>query len=182
MPASPITAATPVSALRGVGEARAAAFARLGVKTAGDLLRFFPTRYEERGRIKPIAETFEGELCALEVTVENVASPRYISGGRSMFRCEAADESSSMELVFFNMPFLAKSLSRGRRYRVYGRMRQGMYGREMVSPKLEPILRRSPPKALPKGWQRCWHWRMRSRRYFRKRCVRNTALSRAARL
>ena len=146
MPASPITAATPVSALRGVGEARAAAFARLGVKTAGDLLRFFPTRYEERGRIKPIAETFEGELCALEVTVENVASPRYISGGRSMFRCEAADESSSMELVFFNMPFLAKSLSRGRRYRVYGRMRQGMYGREMVSPKLEPILR---GEALP---------------------------------
>ncbi len=141
MPAATITAETPVSALRGVGEVRAAAFARLGIGTAGDLLAFYPTRYEARGNVKPIAETFEGELCALEVTVENVASPRYINGGRSMFRCEVADESASMELIFFNMPFLAKSLSRGRRYRVYGRMRQGMYGREMISPKLEPILR-----------------------------------------
>jgi RecG-like helicase len=42
------------------------------------------------------------------------------------------------------MPYLAKSLTKGRRYRAYGRMKIGLYGREMTSPKLEPILQGKP--------------------------------------
>ncbi len=135
-----LTLDTSVKYIKGIGEARAAAFSRLGVETVGDLLEFYPRGYEERGRIVPVADTLNGELCAVEITISETSAPRYIRGNLSVFRSKAADESGSMELVFFNTPFMAKSLAKGRRFRAYGRMKIGVRGREMVSPKLEPIV------------------------------------------
>jgi RecG-like helicase len=43
---------TKIKKLYGVGEARAAAYARLGVSTVGDLLRHYPRGYEDRGDIR----------------------------------------------------------------------------------------------------------------------------------
>ena len=39
---------TPVTNLNGIGEKRAALFARLGIKSVGDLINFYPRRSEER--------------------------------------------------------------------------------------------------------------------------------------
>ncbi|MBR6563515.1 MAG: ATP-dependent DNA helicase RecG [Clostridia bacterium] len=131
---------TPISNVKGIGEARYAAFARLGIETAGDLLAFYPRAYEERGRIVRISDTVDGEICALEITVRDTSAVKQLRSGLNVFRSIVEDESRSMELVFFNMPFMAKTLAKGRKFRVYGRMRIGQYGREMTSPKLEPIV------------------------------------------
>ena len=37
---------TPVTNLNGIGEKRAALFARLGIKSVGDLINFYPRTYE----------------------------------------------------------------------------------------------------------------------------------------
>lgn len=134
-----LTLETPVKYIKGIGEARAAALNRLGIETANDLLNFYPRRYEERGRIIPISEALDGEVCAVEITVRETSAPKYIRGNLNVFRSIVEDNSCVMELVFFNTPFMAKSLVKGRRFRAYGRMKIGLYGREMVSPKLEPI-------------------------------------------
>ena len=39
---------SPLTYVKGVGEARARLFARLGLNTAGDLLTFYPRRWEDR--------------------------------------------------------------------------------------------------------------------------------------
>ncbi|MBE6683804.1 MAG: ATP-dependent DNA helicase RecG [Ruminococcaceae bacterium] len=135
-----LTESTPIQFIKGVGEARGAAFARLGIETAGDLLGFYPRAYEERGRVINITDSIDGEICSLVLTVRETSAVRQIRKGFSVFRSIAYDESGSIELVFFNMPFMARSLTSGRRFRAYGRVRIGRYGREMVSPKLEPIL------------------------------------------
>ena len=135
-----LTLQTPIDYIKGIGEARGAAFARLGVETAGDLLGFYPRAYEERGRVKTISETIDGELCSVEVTVRETSKVKQLRGKLNVFRSVVADESNVMELVFFNMPFMAKTLASGRRFRVYGRMKIGLYGREMVTPKFEPII------------------------------------------
>ncbi len=134
-----ITEQTPITYIKGIGEARYAAFSRLGIETAGDLLAFYPRAYEERGKILPIAETLDGELCSVEITIRNTSSVKQLRGKLNVFRSVAEDESGVIELVFFNMPFMAKSLASGRRFRAYGRIKSGRYGREMVSPKMEPI-------------------------------------------
>ncbi len=135
---------TPIKYIKGIGESRAAAFQRLGIESVYDLLTFYPRTYEERGKVIPVASALDGELCSVELTVRECSVPKYIRGNLSVFRCIAEDESSVMELVFFNMPYLAKSLTKGRRYRAYGRMKIGLYGREMTAPKLEPVLQGKP--------------------------------------
>ena len=134
---------TPITYIKGIGEARAAAFSRLGVETVGDLLAFYPKRYEERGHVVFVKDALDGELCSVEITVRETSAPRQIRGKLNVFRSIVEDESCVMELVFFNCPFMAKTLSPGRRFRAYGRMKIGLYGREMVSPKLEPITNNS---------------------------------------
>ncbi len=141
-----LTLNTPVKYIKGIGEARAAAFQRLGIETAGDLLAYYPRSYEARGKVLPVADALDGELCSVEVTVRQVSAPKFIKKNFSVFRADVADASSSMELVFFNMPYMAKNLTVGRKFRAYGRMKIGYYGREMASPKIEPIL---PNKQLP---------------------------------
>ena len=135
-----LTAQTPIKLIKGIGEARGEAFFRLGVENASDLLAFYPRAYEERGNVRRISDTFDGELCSIEITVRETSKVKMLRKGFSVFRTVVEDESNVMEFVFFNMPFMAKTLTAGRRFRAYGRMKVGLYGREMVSPKLEPII------------------------------------------
>ncbi len=51
---------TPVTFLKGVGERRAALLGRLGILTAGDLLRHIPHRYEDASTITPIGTLATG--------------------------------------------------------------------------------------------------------------------------
>ncbi|MBQ5837273.1 MAG: ATP-dependent DNA helicase RecG [Clostridia bacterium] len=135
-----LTVNTPIKYIKGIGEARGDAFVRLGVENASDLLAFYPRAYEERGNVRRISDTIDGELCSLEITVRETSKVKMLRKGFSVFRTVVEDESNVMEFVFFNMPFMAKTLTAGRRFRAYGRMKIGLYGREMVSPKLEPIV------------------------------------------
>ena len=50
-----------VQYLKGIGEAKAKALARLGVRDAEGLLNFFPRAYEDRSRFSTIARLTEGE-------------------------------------------------------------------------------------------------------------------------
>ncbi len=137
---------TPVRFIKGIGESRSEALRRLGIETAYDLLCFYPRGYEERGRVVTISDAIDGELCSVEVTVRETTQPKRLRGNMTVFRSVVEDASGVMEFVFFNTPFMAKLLTCGRRFRAYGRIKDGYYGKEMVSPKLEPILQ---GKVLP---------------------------------
>ncbi len=137
---------TPIQFIKGIGDARAAAFRKLGVETAFDLLSFYPRTYEERGKVSLISDTFDGELCSLVITVRQTSPVKRLRGNLNVFRSVVEDESGIMELVFFNCPFIAKALTTGRKFRIYGRMKIGVRGREMASPKMEAIV---PNKTLP---------------------------------
>ena len=52
---------TDIRYIKGVGEQRAKALGRLGIRTLGDLLRYFPRAYEDRTVVRPIAELLPEE-------------------------------------------------------------------------------------------------------------------------
>ena len=141
-----LTNETSIRFVRGVGEARYEALSRLGIETAGDLLEFFPRGYEERGRTVTIFEAAEGELCSIIVTVAQTSPPKRIKGGKTIVKCLVTDDTGNLELSFFNMPFISKTLAHGKTFRVYGRVKYSLYGKEMTAPKLEPVF---PGEELP---------------------------------
>ena len=131
---------SPLHALQGVGETRAAAFARLGLHSVRDLLLFFPRAYENRGDVRAVAETQDGQLCSLLLQIDAKAPEGRTRTGLTVTKLAASDNTGAINLTFFNQPWLTKSLRQGLHYRFYGRVVFGMYGREMTNPVTEPLL------------------------------------------
>lgn len=129
---------TPLQYIKGIGEARSKCFAKLGLLCAGDLLTFYPRTYEYRGETKKVADALDGEVCSLVLTVD---SPVKTGGGKVQYiKFTAGDDTGTVNITFFNQKWLLKVFSQGRAFRFYGKVTYGFYGKEMVSPEVEPIL------------------------------------------
>ena len=81
--------------IKGIGEKRARAFEKLGVRTLGDLISFYPRRYEDRSRIKEINSLEDGEYACIDVFVTSSPVLARLSGGKSMVRFSAADDTAT---------------------------------------------------------------------------------------
>jgi ATP-dependent DNA helicase RecG len=102
----------PVRFLKGVGDRRAEALARLGIQTAGDLLFHVPHRYEDASTITPIA--------AVEVGADVTVLGRVISKGilptrkgLRIFQAVVRDKSGMLEVSWPGQPFLDRTIQKG---------------------------------------------------------------------
>ena len=75
---------SPVTDLRGVGPARAAALQRLGIYTLYDLLAYFPRDYEDRTNPVEIAQLQPGVPACFEAMVVSQPVLRRIGKGRDV--------------------------------------------------------------------------------------------------
>ncbi|MDP3991435.1 MAG: ATP-dependent DNA helicase RecG [Candidatus Colwellbacteria bacterium] len=87
---------------------------RLEIHTVKDLLWHFPTRYEDWSEISPIADLRPGDEKTIQgevISINLVRTPR-----RRMFVVEAliSDDSSSITAVWFNQPYIKRSLPQGK--------------------------------------------------------------------
>ena len=91
--------------LRGIGEKTEKLFQKLGVKTVGELLCYFPNTYLSYEKPVPIATLEEGETAAVLGILERDAAvlPR---NGRKMTTVTVRDDSGRLQLCWFNAPFL----------------------------------------------------------------------------
>lgn len=137
---------SPLTDLRGVGDARAAQFAKRGVLTVGDLLAFYPRAYENRGEIVALRNCTDGELHAVEVVCTRKPIVGRTRTGLDYFHMYAQDDTAPITVTFFNRRFLMQEIVVGRRYRLYGRITMGLYGAEALSPEIEAIF---PGQSLP---------------------------------
>ncbi len=140
---------TSVRALPGVGQVRAAAYARLGIFTLGDLLHHYPRAYENRGDIHSLFEAaMTGEKCALLLTVGTEPRCTTVRRGMSLLKFRAYDESGTAEITFFNQPYLRDKFPLGAEFRFYGRVERTGKRFALSSPVCEPWNEASPPPAL----------------------------------
>ena len=123
-----ITAESPISALRGVGPKKAAAFEKLGVRTVGDLVSLFPRRYEDRTRFTPIALAMPGDTVCIRAMV--AAPPRLnrIRRGMELVKLRAVDDTGAVEITYFNQTYRKDSLHQGETYIFYGKV--GLVGQK----------------------------------------------------
>ena len=113
---------TDIRYIKGIGEAKGKAFARLGVRCVGDLLSDFPRAYEDRSKVLPIARLMEGEaacVCAMITTEPELSR---IRKGMELLRFRIADASGSMLVTYFNQAWMKNKLRRGDTYIFYGKV------------------------------------------------------------
>ena len=85
---------------------------KLGIKSIADMLYYFPRAYDDRTNIKKIGELRGEEYVVLKATLMTVTAPPTRSGLK-MVKATATDGSGIIELVWFQMPYLRKTLKIG---------------------------------------------------------------------
>lgn len=123
-----------VQYLRGVGAQRAKILERLGIRTMEDLLLHYPRGYIDLSHPCSIVDAPLDEPCAVLAAVDRKLREVRLPGGRSMFKVFASDETGSLELTFFNTPYMVDHLECGREYLFYGRVEGGLLRRAMSAP------------------------------------------------
>ena len=127
-----------VTVLPGIGPARAAAFARLGLHTLGDLLTHYPRGYENRGSITTLSAAPADTKCALMLTIATVPTVHMIRRGMVLLKLRAFDESGTAELTFFNQSYVRDAIRPGESYILFGMVEGAGRGRQMTNPVFEP--------------------------------------------
>jgi ATP-dependent DNA helicase RecG len=113
-----------VAGLPGLGMTRPSALEALGIRTVADLLHHLPRRHEDRSRFRPVDSLEEGETAIVNVTVEAIRQVR-LRGRKSYVQASVCDDSGYLEVRWWNMPWLTKSLVSGTELVLYGKVRQG---------------------------------------------------------
>lgn len=128
---------TPLAEFPGVGEARAKALEKLGLRTAGDLVGYFPRSYEDRRQVYTIGEAPVGELCCVRVMAAEEPRRMHIRKGLDVTRLKVVDGASAMLVTFFNQGYVRQALHRGEEYILYGRVELLGNHRQMTNPQFE---------------------------------------------
>ena len=139
------TSATPaaldakLTVLQGVGPRNADSLARLGMHTLGDMLYYFPRRYDDYSQLKPIKDLFYGEQVTVIGTIQSVHS-RPIRGGKaSIIETIISDGTGALRLSYFNQPWLANRFKQGDAISISGKIDQYLGRLVMNSPDWEPV-------------------------------------------
>jgi ATP-dependent DNA helicase RecG len=123
----------PVAHLPGVGPAVAAKLAERGIVTLQDLWFLLPLRYEDRTRLTPIRELRPGPAQQAEGRVLHVERT---FRGRPVLKVTLGDEDGALlQLRFFHFRGAqVQGFQPGRRVRVFGEVRPGQGGWEIIHP------------------------------------------------
>ena len=126
-----------VSEVRGIGPKKADLLKSMGIVTLGDMLAHYPYAYEDRSRVTPIAEASEGAACYIRAAVLKISKNFAYGRNKQMLRLTAADDSGTVEIIFFQASYYERSFQTDESYYFYGRVTKGKNGLQMVHPEFE---------------------------------------------
>lgn len=124
-----------IRTIKGVGEKSEILFAKVGVTNVEELLSYYPREYDIFTKIQPISSVREGETVVLEGSFGD--RPRMANArGLKIISAKFQDASGKLQVSWFNMPYLMRSLKMGKRYILRGRIVQKNGMLQMAQPKM----------------------------------------------
>ena len=132
----------PLSDIKGFTPALCSQLAKLGLSSVQSLLLHLPLRYLDETRITAIRDLRLGEQAQIEgVVVHNEVSYK----PRKMLNVRLQDDSGSLQLRFMHFyPSQISAMQVGQRLRVFGEVRAGFFGYEMVHPTQRKVTEDTP--------------------------------------
>ena len=142
---------TSILELKGVGEKTRKLFEKLDIRTVGDLLDHCPRDYEIYEEPMKISQAASGSVCAVYGAVTGIPNERKVRR-LHILNVNISDGSGSMQLTFFNMPFLKKVLKQGGYYLFRGTVQSRGASKLMEQPKIFSMedYRKQTDRLIPK--------------------------------
>jgi len=122
-----------------VGKVRAQKLNKLGIKTIGDLITYYPRDYEDRTREKRVSELVNDDECAVILKVISDVSLNRPRRNLRIYKTVGTDDTGYVTLTWFNQDYVREKIFRDKTYVFFGRVkRTGIYI-EIVNPVFEEV-------------------------------------------
>ncbi len=132
---------TLLSELKGIGPTNLKRLKSLGLKSASDLLFYFPFRYENFGKCQAIANLKKGTIANINGTIELINNKKSWQKKISITEALINDNSETIKAIWFNQAFLSRQLKPGDRISLSGAISENYNQLNMISPEYEIIKR-----------------------------------------
>lgn len=128
-----------VSQLNRVGKVLVKKLENLGIKTARDLLYYFPFRYDDFRKVVAIKDLKPDDVVTVNGRINLIASRRSFKTRKNITEALVEDSTGAVRVIWFNQPYLTKVLKIGDDISLSGKVTGDMLGVQFVSPVYEKI-------------------------------------------
>lgn len=98
------------------------ALRKLGIRTAGNLLYHFPSRYGDVAEVRNIENLQRGDMAVVFGSISRLEATKAFYKKIPMGTAELRDDTGKIKIVWFNQPYLAKMIPEGALVRVEGKV------------------------------------------------------------
>ena len=128
---------TPIEKLSLIGPAYVKKLHRIGIETAGDLLFYFPFRYDDFSEVKKISEVELGEVVSVRGKIIDIQNIKTWKRKMNITEALIEDESGAIKAVWFNQPFLVRNLKKNANVSLSGKIVYAQEGLQLSNPSYE---------------------------------------------
>ena len=128
---------TPIEKLPLIGPAYVKKLHRVGIETVGDLLFYFPFRYDDFSDVKKISEVELGEVVSVIGKIVDIQNIRTRKRKMSLTEALIEDDSGLIKAIWFNQPYLTRNLRNGINVSLSGKVVYAQDGFQISNPSYE---------------------------------------------
>lgn len=134
----------PLTTIRGIGPETAKKYSSLGVHTLGDLLYYFPRRYDDYSQLKPINRLEYGDELTIIATVQSTLVTHQKYKNQSRIEVVVSDGTGFLRLIFFRYGadvarYMENQFKRGAQLVISGKIDMYLGRLQMKNPEYEPL-------------------------------------------
>jgi ATP-dependent DNA helicase RecG len=130
-----MTLSSSLTEVKGIGPAIAKLFEQLNIFTVGDLIDYYPRKYDDFSQVTNIVALKPG-MVTVQAVIKQVTG-RYVRRGIHITEAVASDKTGSVRLVWFNQPYRANSMKSGQEYFISGNFELSHQKMAIMNPSTE---------------------------------------------
>ena len=136
-----ISLSTPVQEVPKIGITYAKRLKKFGIKTVQDLLFYFPARYDDFSEITTISQARQklGEVACVQGEIIEIETTKSFYNRMAITKAVVQDRTAQINVLWFNQPYLEKSLKENDFICLAGKISLGKEGLYFNSPAFERI-------------------------------------------
>ena len=134
-----ITLSTSIKELNKVGASTARLLRLIGVEVVEDLLFYYPFRYDDFTQVTPIIALRPGMVTNVVGFVELIQNKRSPVKRMNITEALISDDTGMVKVIWFNQPFISKSVSIGSKLSISGNVDNDYSGPLFKSPSFEIV-------------------------------------------
>jgi ATP-dependent DNA helicase RecG len=129
----------PLTVISGIGPRHAQTLRSLDLNTLGDLLYYFPRRYDDYSQLKTINRLQYGDELTIIATVQSTSNRSLRGGKMQISEAVVSDGTEFLRVNWFNQPWILNKLNTGDQIVLSGKVDMYLGRLVMTNPEWEPV-------------------------------------------